>query len=106
MIDHAFVDNQFAGTYHVASPHGITKFGLLQLQSRLLNISKDEVDDRAEGADDPKAANPSAAPRPQCTQLNCDDTWAALGKTFEFAPLEEAMGRATQGFPKRFLDGT
>lgn len=106
MIDHAFVDNQFAGTYHVASPHGITKFGLLQLQSRLLNISKDEVDDRAESVDDPKAANPSAAPRPQCTQLNCDDTWAALGKTFEFAPLEEAMGRAIQGFPKRFLDGT
>lgn len=70
VIDKALVDKQFSGTYHVSSPHGITKYGMLQLQSQLLNVSKAELGERAVGNDEnPSAANPSAAPRPQCTQF-------------------------------------
>ncbi|KAL7494577.1 hypothetical protein ACHAWT_003209 [Skeletonema menzelii] len=106
MIDRALVDKQFTGTYHVSSPYGITKFALLQLQSQLLNVPKTELDERAVGNDEnPSAANPSAAPRPQCTQLCCDDTWAALGSQVEFATLQDGMRRSLRGFPKRFVMG-
>lgn len=104
MIDRALIDKQFTGTHHVSSPYGTTKYGLLQLQSQLLNVSKSELDERAVGNDgNPSAANPSAAPRPQCTQLNCDDTWAALECEVEFAMLQDGMRRASQGFPQRFM---
>lgn len=105
MIDRALFDKQFSGTYHVSSPYGTTKYGLLQLQSQLLNVPKSELDERAVGNDDnPLAANPSAAPRPQCTQLNCEDTWAALGCQVEFTTLQEGMRRASRGFPGRFAE--
>jgi S-adenosylmethionine synthetase len=103
MIDRAIID-KLTGTYHVSSPYGITKYGLLQLQSQLLNVPKSELDERAVGEDDnPSAANPSAAPRPQCTQLNCEDTWAVLGCQVEFATLQDGMERSSRGFPGRFI---
>lgn len=106
MIDRALIDKQFNGTYHVSSPYGITKYGLLQLQSKLLNVATSELEERAVGNDDnPSAANPSAAPRPQCTQLNCEDTWASLGCEVEFATLQDGMTRASRGFPRRFVEG-
>ncbi|KAK1739365.1 dTDP-4-dehydrorhamnose reductase family protein [Skeletonema marinoi] len=104
MIDRALIDKHFDGTYHVSSPHGITKYGLLQLQSQLLNVPKSELDERAVGNDDnPSAANPLAAPRPQCTQLNCEDTWSALGCQVEFTTLQDGMRRSSRGFPGRFI---
>lgn len=105
MIDRIIIDKQFTGgTYHVSSPYGITKFGLLELQSQILNVPKSDLDERAVGTEDnPSAANSSAAPRPQCTQLNCEDTWAALGCQVEFVTLKDGMGRASRGFPGRFV---
>ncbi|KAL7439794.1 hypothetical protein ACHAXM_007293 [Skeletonema potamos] len=106
MIDRAIIDKQqlFSGTYHVSSPFGITKYGLLQLQSQLLNVPRTELDKRAVGEDNnPSATNPLAAPRPQCTQLNCEDTWTVLGCQVEFATLQDGMERSSRGFPGRFI---
>jgi S-adenosylmethionine synthetase len=89
-----------AGTYHVASPHGCTKFELLQLQSKLLGIPKGLLEKRVVGNKEGPPA--SSAPRPQCTQLDCFDTWAALSHEYEFSSLEDGMKRALHGFPERF----
>ncbi|KAL7519771.1 hypothetical protein ACHAWX_004609 [Stephanocyclus meneghinianus] len=90
-----------SGTYHVASPHGCTKYNLLQLQSKILGISRDVVEKRAVG--DSSGPPATSAPRPQCTQLDCCDTWKAMGQTFNFVTLEEGMERALFGFPERFM---
>lgn len=93
-----------AGTYHVASPHGTTKYHLALLQAKLLNISSDSVQKKIAGDDSGPPKN--SAPRPQCTQLNCDDTWNALLKnneSFEFVTLSTGMEKALTGFPDRFL---
>jgi dTDP-4-dehydrorhamnose reductase len=89
-----------AGTYHVSSPHGCTKFELLQLQSKLLGIPKELVEKRAVGNKEGSSVN--AAPRPQCTQLDCNDTWTALRQEYSFCSLEDGMKRALYGFPERF----
>eukprot|EP00804_Cyclotella_cryptica_P001846 CCRYP_020731-RB/>CCRYP_020731-RB protein AED:0.43 eAED:0.43 QI:0/-1/0/1/-1/0/1/0/354 len=95
-------DNAFrAGTYHVASPHGCTKYNLLHLQSNLLGISSDVVEKRAVG--DSSGPPATSAPRPQCTQLDCSDTWRAIGQDFKFVTLEEGMEKALCGFPERFM---
>jgi dTDP-4-dehydrorhamnose reductase/S-adenosylmethionine synthetase len=90
-----------AGTYHVASPHGCTKYTLLKLQSKILGIPSDIVNQRAVG--DSTGPPSTSAPRPQCTQLDCADTWSAIGQEFEFVTLEDGMKRALCGFPERFL---
>lgn len=90
-----------AGTYHVASPYGCTKYELLQLQSNLMKIPGEIVEKRAARNSDGPPAN--SAPRPQCTQLDCSDTWKAIGKEFEFVKLQDGMSRALHGFPNRFM---
>ena len=98
-----------AGTYHVASPYGTTKYQLLLLQLKLFNISFEEARRRIVG--DNSGPPENSAPRPQCTQLDCQDTWAALNAcagvdkkkvSFEFVSLEEGIERALRGFPERF----
>jgi S-adenosylmethionine synthetase len=103
MMDELFKDDGklHAGTYHVSSPHGCTKFNLLKIQSKLLNIPDEEVNKRAVGNSIGPPLN--SAPRPQCTQLDCSDTWNTIGKSFEFVTLEEGMTRALDGFPERFM---
>lgn len=88
------------GTYHVASPHGCTKYKLLKLQTKLLGIPDVILSERVVGNSNGPPAN--AAPRPQCTQLDCSETWNAIMHNFEFVTLEEGMARALHGFPKRF----
>jgi len=93
-----------AGTYHVASPYGTTKYHLALLQAKLLNISLDSVEKKIVGDDSGPPKN--SASRPQCTQLNCDDTWNALltnDESFEFVTLNKGMEKALTGFPDRFL---
>ena len=89
-----------SGTYHVASPHGCTKYKLLQLQTRLLGIPDVVLGERAVGNSSGSPSN--AAPRPQCTQLDCRETWNAIMHEFEFVTLEEGMARALYDFPERF----
>jgi dTDP-4-dehydrorhamnose reductase len=97
-----------AGTYHVASPHGVTKYQLFQLQSKLMKIPVSIMDSKAVGGNSGPPEN--SAPRPQCTQLDCEDTSKALGcggnvdgrEKYTFVPLEEGMMRALSGFPDRF----
>ena len=91
--------NMHMRTYHVASPYGCTKYDLLSLQSKLMNISQTVMEKRAIKS---SGSNSSAAPRPKCTQLDCSGTWDAIGQKFEFISLEDGMARALQGFPKRF----
>ena len=101
MIDRILEDAFAAGTYHIASPHGTTKYELMKMQSKMLNIPTERVDERTEGnsGGPPK----DSAPRPQCTQLDCTDTWKALGmEAFEFVSLQSGMERALRGFPQRF----
>lgn len=96
-------------TYHIASPHGTTKYELMQLQAKLLNIPVSQVEERTVG--DSSGPPKNSAPRPQCTQLDCSETWKALGlsnddsgeQLFEFISLEEGMKRALNGFPERFV---
>ncbi|KAL7470750.1 hypothetical protein ACHAXS_011009 [Conticribra weissflogii] len=93
-----------AGTYHVASPHGTTKYHLALLQAKLLNLTPDLVEQKIAGDDSGPPKN--SAPRPQCTQLDCDNTWIALLKnneSFKFVPLNAGMEKALKGFPERFL---
>ncbi|KAL7527552.1 hypothetical protein ACHAWF_002224 [Thalassiosira exigua] len=95
------------GTYHVSSPHGTTKYELMRLQAKLMDIPRSVVDDRTVGNSAGPPAN--SAPRPRCTQLDCEDTWRALGleeggEPFEFVSLEDGMRRALDGFPERFLE--
>ncbi|KAL3761900.1 hypothetical protein ACHAW5_006129 [Stephanodiscus triporus] len=92
-------------TYHVSSPHGITKYELMRLQARAMNIPTSEVDERTVG--DSSGPPKDSAPRPRCTQLDCGETWTALGSngvdlTHEFVSLECGMKRALGGFPERF----
>ena len=104
MIDRVLDDTLDGGTYHIASPHGTTKYDLMKMQAKLLNIPTERVDDRTEGNSGcpPK----DSAPRPQCTQLDCTDTWKALGfrdgEAFEFVSLQSGMERSLRGFPQRF----
>ena len=91
--------NMCMGTYHVSSPYGCTKYELLSLQSKLMNISQDVLQMRATKS---SGSSSSAAPRPKCTQLDCSGTWDAIGHKFEFISLEDGMSRALQGFPERF----
>lgn len=96
-------------TYHVASPHGTTKYDLMKLQARLLGIADDLVEERTAGNSGGPPEN--SAPRPRCTQLDCRETWEALGwrgddgddPPFEFVSLERGMARALSGFPGRFV---
>ncbi|KAL9181186.1 hypothetical protein ACHAXT_009991 [Thalassiosira profunda] len=101
MIDRVLDDTLDGGTYHIASPYGATKYDLMKMQAKLLNILTERVDGRTEGnsGGPPK----DSAPRPQCTQLDCTDTWKALGmEAFEFVSLQSGMERALRGFPQRF----
>eukprot|EP00580_Thalassiosira_gravida_P017177 CAMPEP_0201657964 /NCGR_PEP_ID=MMETSP0494-20130426/1023_1 /ASSEMBLY_ACC=CAM_ASM_000839 /TAXON_ID=420259 /ORGANISM="Thalassiosira gravida, Strain GMp14c1" /LENGTH=576 /DNA_ID=CAMNT_0048134889 /DNA_START=8 /DNA_END=1738 /DNA_ORIENTATION=+ len=97
-------------TYHIASPHGTTKYELMQLQTKLLGVPGSQVEERTAG----NSSGPPkhSAPRPQCTQLDCSETWKSLGlshdgggggQTFEFVSLEDGMKRALDGFPDRFV---
>ena len=89
-------------TYHVSSPYSTTKYELMQLQTKLLNISASTVEERTSA----NSTGPSAdsAPRPQCTQLDCSETLVALGQEqFEFTSLEDGMKKALSGFPERFV---
>ena len=93
-------------TYHVASPHETTKYELMQTQTKLLNIPASQVEQRTVGESSGPPKN--AAPRPKCTQLDCGQTWKALGLNgasdqFEFVSLEIGMKRALDGFPRRFM---
>lgn len=90
-----------AGTYHVASSQGCTKYELLHLQSKLLSIPEEVVKKRAVGSSAEPPTN--AAPRPQCTQLDCSDTWKAIGQEYEFVKLQDGMSRALYGYPERFV---
>ena len=77
-------------TYHVSSPYSTTKYELMQLQTKLLNISASTVEERTSA----NSTGPSAdsAPRPQCTQLDCSETLVAFGQEqFEFTSLEDGM---------------
>ena len=111
MID-GILDNKFpvtdssivGNTYHVASPHGTTKYELMQLQTKLLNVPTSLVEERTEGNSSGPPAN--SAPRPQCTQLDCSETWKALNSAddqFQFVSLEDGFKRALNGFPDRFI---
>ena len=80
----------------------------MKAQTKLLNIPSSEVDERTEG----NSGGPpeGSAPRPQCTQLDCSETWNALGMgdggeddRYEFMSIEDAMKRALNGFPERFV---
>jgi len=103
ILDNKFpvADSSFDNTYHVASPYGTTKYELMKMQAKLLNISSSLVEERTEGNSDgpPK----DSAPRPQCTQLDCSETYRALGGQIEFTTLEDGMTRALRGFPDRFV---
>ena len=108
MIDKILENNFPSGTYHIASPFGTTKYELMKAQTKLLNIPSSEVDERTEG----NSGGPpeGSAPRPQCTQLDCSETWNALGMgdggeddRYEFMSIEDAMKRALNGFPERFV---
>lgn len=92
----------FGNTYHVASPHGTTKYQMMQLQTKLLNVPTNLVEERTEG----NSGGPlCTAPRPQCTQLDCSETWKALGLNSggQFVSLEDGFKRALDGFPDRFM---
>ena len=108
MIDKILENKIPSGTYHIASPHGTTKYELMKAQTKLLNIPSSEVGDLTEG----NSCGPpeGSAPRPQCTQLDCSETWKALGMgeggeddRYEFISIEDAMKRALNGFPERFM---
>jgi dTDP-4-dehydrorhamnose reductase len=91
--------------YHVSSPYGITKYELMRLQAMAMNIATSEVDERTAG--DSSGPPKDSAPRPRCTQLDCGETWRALGSngvelTYEFVSLERGMKRSLGGFPERF----
>jgi dTDP-4-dehydrorhamnose reductase len=96
-------------TYHISSPHGTTKYELMHLQARVLDISMSDVDERIEPCDGGRVQSNNTAPRPKCTQLDCSATWEALGLdepfAFDFASLESGMKRALGGFPERFAKG-
>ena len=88
-------------TYHISSPHGTTKYELMRLQAELMGIPNGLVEERTAGDCDGPPRD--AAPRPRCTQLDCAETWRALGLDgYEFASLERGMRRALDGFPERF----
>ena len=103
ILDNKFpvADSSFGNTYHVASPCGTTKYELMKMQAKLLNISSSLVEERTEGNSEgpPK----DSAPRPQCTQLDCSETFRALGEQIEFTTLEDGMTKALIGFPDRFI---
>ncbi|KAL7538554.1 hypothetical protein ACHAXR_009542 [Thalassiosira sp. AJA248-18] len=105
MIDKVLEEKNFpVGTYHIASPHGTTKYELMQLQTKSMGIPASQVEERTEGnsGGPPK----KSAPRPQCTQLDCSETWKALDlndEQFEFVSLEDGMKRALIGYPERFM---
>ena len=89
-------------TYHISSPHGTTKYELMRLQAELMGIPNGLVEERTAG--DCSGPPRDAAPRPRCTQLDCAETWRAMGLDgpYEFASLESGMRRALDGFPERF----
>jgi len=113
------INRLLAGTHHVSSPHGITKYNLMKLQCKLVGILLSTVDEVTEGNETGSPTN--LAPRPRCTQLDCSSTWSALGWTkmqgderggddghdnapsFQFRTLKEGMERALAGFPHRFI---
>ena len=68
----------------------------MKMQAKLLNIPTERVDDRTEGnsGGPPK----DSAPRPQCTQLDCTDTWKALGLATGKQSKGEALARISTGF--------
>ena len=103
ILDNKFpvTDSSFGNTYHVAYPHGTTKYELMKMQAKLLNISSSLVEERTEGNSDGPPID--SAPRPQCTQLDCSETWKALGEQIEFTTLEDGMSKALKGFPDRFI---
>lgn len=106
MIDR-IVENKFpGGTYHISSPHGTTKYELMQLQAKLMNISTSRVEELTEG--DSSGPPRNSAPRPQCTKLDCSETWSALGmkpgEEYGFVSLRDGMKRALSGFPERFTN--
>ena len=62
------------------------------------------MEERTEGNSSGPPAN--SAPRPQCTQLDCSETWKALNSAddqFQFVSLEDGFKRALNGFPDRFI---
>lgn len=103
ILDNKFpvTDSSFGNTYHVAYPHGTTKYELMKMQAKLQNISSSLVEERTEGNSDGPPID--SAPRPQCTQLDCSETWKALGEQIEFTTLEDGMSKALKGFPDRFI---
>ena len=89
------------GTYHISSPHGTTKYDLMRLQCNILGISLKTVEELTA----PNSAGPPAgsAPRPQCTQLDCSETWKCV-PAYTFRTLEQGMKHALDGFPQRFIN--
>ncbi|EJK76390.1 hypothetical protein THAOC_01851 [Thalassiosira oceanica] len=95
------IDRRVTGdTYHVSSPHGMTKYDLMKLQCNILGISPETVDELTA----PNSAGPptGSAPRPQCTQLDCSETWKSV-PAYTFRTLEQGMKQALDGFPRRFI---
>ncbi|KAL3822799.1 hypothetical protein ACHAXA_005964 [Cyclostephanos tholiformis] len=80
--------------YSAGGGHGTTKYDLMQLQARILNISKSDVDERIEKCDG------------SILQLKNAETEAlGLDVPFEFVSLESGMKKALDGFPERFAKG-
>lgn len=79
---------------HISSSEQCTKYELALLMADILGIDKNIQQERI----NPNV--PSGAPRPQNTQLNCNETWRVLNNMdpFKFTPLNEGIRKALVPF--------
>ncbi len=81
---------------HISSSEQCTKYELALLMADILGIDKNIQQERIQ----PNPNLPSGAPRPQNTQLSCNETWRVLDNMdpFKFTPLNVGIKKALLPF--------
>jgi len=80
---------------HVSSPERCTKYELAKLMAEIVSVDASKIK--------PNSSPPEGAPRPQNTQLDCTETWEALGvPPHEFIPLRKGVEKALAPFKDVF----
>eukprot|EP00551_Chaetoceros_affinis_P005392 CAMPEP_0203664988 /NCGR_PEP_ID=MMETSP0090-20130426/2294_1 /ASSEMBLY_ACC=CAM_ASM_001088 /TAXON_ID=426623 /ORGANISM="Chaetoceros affinis, Strain CCMP159" /LENGTH=354 /DNA_ID=CAMNT_0050528417 /DNA_START=102 /DNA_END=1166 /DNA_ORIENTATION=+ len=81
---------------HISSTEQCTKYELVQIMAEIVGVDASHVR--------PNPNQPSGAPRPKNTQLDCTETWKVLGmeEPYKFTSLRDGMKKALDPFMELF----